>query len=124
MHGTSSRLAPPSTSIVEQLVKLRATQRVPRQPALQAGYQPAGPRGYPFHPAPQRTYASLAASALRLRSSAQRFFCALEMRLRAASLRVRLTLAGFAAACEETVLPFSMACISPIFSLIRCFSTS
>ena len=39
--GASSTMIAEECSIVGQLVKLRATQRVPRQPALQAGYQPA-----------------------------------------------------------------------------------
>ena len=38
-----------SAQVVGQLVKLRAGC----QPALLAGYQPAGPRGYPCQPAPQ-----------------------------------------------------------------------
>src|ERR1039458_3043032 len=69
---------------------------------------PPGPEG---QPSPQHVvYASLAALAL-LRCSAQRFFCAAEMRLRAAALRTRLPPAGFGAAdaAEGMALPFSVA---------------
>src|ERR1035441_8023836 len=70
--------------------------------------RPPGPEG---QPAPQHVvYASLAALAL-LRCSAQRFFCAAEIRLRAAALRTRLPPAGFGAAdaAEGMALPFSVA---------------
>src|ERR1035437_201798 len=92
---------------VGQVIKLRATWRIPRQAALRAGYQAARPRG---SACPQHVvYASLAALAL-LRCSAQRFFCAAEMRLRAAALRTRLP-PGFGAAdaAEGMALPFSVA---------------